>query len=165
MAKVPKKAEGVQANSSEMDIQEDEQDGTVQYKSRVVLKKGYVMILGVEYTESFSPVTTDTTVRVTISMMLYCADQGWLSEMTDIEVAFLNADLESNMHIFAEWPEGMIELGFNTEQEREGNCIELTRPIHGGVDVPRLFMKTLKQHLVEEVKLVQSLGVPLLLAK
>ena len=54
------------------------------------------------------------------------------------------------LSIYAEWPEGMLELGFITEQEREENCIELTKPMYGGVDVPRLLMKTVKQHLTEE---------------
>jgi hypothetical protein len=139
----------------------NEQDGTIRYKSRVVLK-GYVMIPGVDYTESFSPVATDTTVRVTISMTLYRAADGWIDEMIDIEAAFLNADLDSDTPIYAEWPEGMVELGFITEEERAENCIELTRPMYGGVDVPRLFMKTLMRHLTMEMKMVQSLVDPCL---
>jgi hypothetical protein len=139
----------------------DEQDGSVRYKSRVVLK-GYVMIPGVDYTESFSPVATDTTVRVTIAVTLYRAKDGWINEMIDIEAAFLNADLDSNTPIYAEWPEGMVELGFITETEREENCIELTRPMYGGVDVPRLFMKTLMRHLTLEMKMTQSLVDPCL---
>ena len=120
------------------------------------------MIPGVDYTESFSPVATDTTVRVTIAVKFYRSKDGWINELIDIEAAFLNADLDSDTPIYAEWPEGMVELGFITEQEREGNCIELTRPMYGGVDVPRLFMKTLKQHSTEEMKTVQSLVDPCL---
>ena len=94
----------------------DKQDaGTVRYhKSRVVLK-GYVVIPGVDYMESFSPVATDTTVRVTIAVTLYRSKDAWINELIDIGSAFLNADLDSDTPIYAEWPEGMVELGFFTE--------------------------------------------------
>jgi hypothetical protein len=38
----------------------DEQDGSTRYKSRIVTK-GYLQT-GVDYTESFAPVATDTTI-------------------------------------------------------------------------------------------------------
>ena len=95
-----------------------EQDGTLRFKSRIVLK-GYVMIPGVDYTEFFSPVATDTTVRTVIATAIYRQGEGWTIEMIDIEAAFLNAELDSDRPIFAEWPEGMVELGFILEEERK----------------------------------------------
>ncbi|KAI2491012.1 hypothetical protein MHU86_23547 [Fragilaria crotonensis] len=92
----------------------EEQDGSLRYKSRIVLK-GYVMIPGVDYTEFFSPVATDTTVRTTIAVAVYRQGEGWIMEMIDIEAAFLNAELEADREVFAEWPEGMVELGFITK--------------------------------------------------
>jgi hypothetical protein len=139
----------------------EEQDGTQRYKSRIVLK-GYVMVPGVDYTESFSPVATDTTVRTSIAMALYRQKEGWTIEMIDIEAAFLNAELESDRPVFAEWPEGIVELGFISEDERKTNCIKLTRAMYGGVDVPRLFMKTLCKYLTESMEMVQSLVDPCL---
>jgi hypothetical protein len=127
----------------------------IRYKSRVVLL-GYMQVPGVDYTESFSPVATDTTVRSTISLTLYREEEGWTIDMIDIEAAFLNADLENDNPVYAEWPEGMVELGFITEEERQKYCIKLNKAMYGGVDVPRLFMKTLKAHLVNKMKMVQS---------
>ncbi|KAI2492351.1 GAG-pre-integrase domain [Fragilaria crotonensis] len=132
----------------------EEQDGSKRYKSRIVLK-GYVMV-PVDYTESFSPVATDTTVRTAIAMALYRQDEKWTVEMIDIEAAFLNAELESDKPVYAEWPEGMVDLGFITEGERQKYCIRLTRAMYGGVDVPRLFMKTLYKYLTGEMKMSQS---------
>jgi hypothetical protein len=65
-------------------------------------------------------------------------------------------------NVFAEWPEGIVELGFITEDEQKKNCIKLTRAMHGGVDVPRLFMKTLCKYLTESMEMVQSLVDPCL---
>ena len=76
----------------------EEQDGSTRYKSRIVLK-GYVMIPGVDYTESFSPVATDTTIRVGIGVALYRQGEGWTIELIDIEAAFLNAEFESDKPI------------------------------------------------------------------
>jgi hypothetical protein len=120
------------------------------------------MVPGVDYTESFSPVATDTTVRTSIAMALYRQSEGWTIEMIDIEAAFLNAELESDRPVFAEWPEGIVELGFISEDERKTNCIKLTRAMYGGVDVPRLFMKTLCKYLTETMEMSQSLVDPCL---
>ena len=139
----------------------EEQDGSMRFKSRIVLK-GYVMIPGVDYTEFFSPVATDTTVRTTIAVAVYRQGEGWIMEMIDIEAAFLNAELEPDRLIFAEWPDGMVELGFITEEERKKFCINLTRPMYGGVDVPRLFMKTLFRYLTQVMKMIQSMVDPCL---
>jgi hypothetical protein len=120
----------------------EEQDGTLRNKSRIVLK-GYVVVPGVDYTESFSPVATDTTVRIAITIALYRQDEGWTIEMINIEAAFLNAELESDRPVYAEWPEGIVELGFIMEEEFRQYCIMLTRTMYGGMYVPSLFMKTL----------------------
>ena len=68
--------------------------------------------------ESFSPVATDTTARTAIAMALYRQNEEWTIEMIDIKAAFLNAELESDRPVYAEWPEGMVELGFITEEEK-----------------------------------------------
>ena len=54
-------------------------------------------------------------------MTLYRSKDAWINELIDIGSAFLNADLDSDTPIYAEWPEGMVELGFITEQEQEEN--------------------------------------------
>jgi hypothetical protein len=103
----------------------EEQDGTLRYKSRIVLK-GYVMVPGVDYTESFLPVATDTTARIAITIALHRQDGRWTIEMIDIEAAFLNAELEDDRPVFAEWPEGIVELGYITEEELRRYSILLT---------------------------------------
>ena len=47
------------------------------------------MIPGVDYTESFSPVTTDESFHIQLSITLYWYDKGWQTKSCDIEAAFL----------------------------------------------------------------------------
>ena len=47
-----------------------EQDLSIRYKGRIVVK-GYVQIPGVDFTESFAPVATDTTTRTVFAITLY----------------------------------------------------------------------------------------------
>ena len=70
------------------------------FKAWLVVK-GYKQIPGVDFTESFSPVANDTTIRTALAIALH---QGWIVESIDVEAAFLNADLEEEVHI--EIPDG-----------------------------------------------------------
>ena len=78
-------------------------------KGRLV-SKGYEQVPGVDYTETFSPVATDTSVRTVWAVSLYYQDKydDWTMEMVDVETAFLNADLDEEIYI--EVPEGAEEL-------------------------------------------------------
>jgi len=58
----------------------DEQDGSEQYKARITTKS-FLMIPGVDYTESFSPVTMEVGVQCIIGISLY----------------FINEDIEQNV--------------------------------------------------------------------
>jgi hypothetical protein len=91
----------------------DEHDGTLRHKSRVC-SKGYEQIPGVDFTESFAPVATDTTVRTALCIYLFYA-QGrdgvvFTCEMIDISAAFLEGDMDSPTFVY--WPQGMLEMGF-----------------------------------------------------
>jgi hypothetical protein len=57
----------------------DEHDGTQQLKSRIVTL-GYSMIPGQDYTDSFSPVATDASIRTVFVVSLYIMNQSRLRE-------------------------------------------------------------------------------------
>jgi hypothetical protein len=61
----------------------DEQDGSIRYKSRIVMK-GYLQIPGVDYTESFAPVATGTTIHLLLAMALYRQEEDWMVECLDM---------------------------------------------------------------------------------
>jgi Reverse transcriptase (RNA-dependent DNA polymerase) len=86
-------------------------DGTIKYKARCV-SRGFMQIPGVDYTESFAPVASDSGIRIVIGIFLYYLHQrpkdNWVLESFDVEVAFLNAMLSHPVHIA--WPKGIKEL-------------------------------------------------------
>jgi hypothetical protein len=135
----------------------DEQDGSIRYKSRIVTK-GYLQIPGVDYTESFAPVATDTTIRLLLAIALYKQREDWTVECLDIEAAFLEGDIDEPIYI--ELPEGMDELGFVTTEEMQTHCIELGKSMYGNVDAALRFFRTLKEHLTKNIGMKNSQSDP-----
>jgi Reverse transcriptase (RNA-dependent DNA polymerase) len=78
--------------------EKDNLDGTMKYKARCV-SRGFMQIPEVDYTESFSPVASDTGIRVVSRTFLYYLHMfprdEWVLETFDVEVAFLNALLSN----------------------------------------------------------------------
>jgi hypothetical protein len=63
-------------------------------------------IHGVDYTESFAPVASESGIRIVIGIFLYYFHKfprdEWVLESFDVEVAFLNALFKNPVYI--EWP-------------------------------------------------------------
>jgi Reverse transcriptase (RNA-dependent DNA polymerase). len=119
-----------------------ESDGSIRLKSRIVIL-GYMQIPGVDYTESFSPVANDVTIR--IAMVITLSKKGWRIDVVDIEAAFLNADLDEV--IYVEWPEGVLELGYVTEEITKKYCIRSRKAMYGIAQAPRAFFLTFSKFL------------------
>ena len=49
---------------------------------------GFMQVPGIDYTEYFSPVTRDTTIRIALVLTLF--HTTWTCETMDAEEAFLN---------------------------------------------------------------------------
>jgi hypothetical protein len=120
----------------------DKQDGTVRLKSCCV-SKGFQQRPGVDYTESFSPVASDTAVRAVIVLSLYMKE--WTIEIIDIEAAFLEGTLEEPAYI--EWPEGMVELGFITEEQARTTVAQLFKSMYGNVNAALQLFKEYVKHM------------------
>jgi hypothetical protein len=129
----------------------DEQDGSIRYKGRIV-SLGYMQIPGVDYTQSFSPVGNDTSVRIVIGLALYHKD--WIIEVIDVEAAFLEGDMEKTMYI--EWPPGMEHLGFITKGDQEKYCIEQMKSMYGNTDAALIYFRLFRKHLIDVMKMQQT---------
>ena len=60
-----------------------------------------MQVTGVDYTDSFSPVTTYTPTRIMMGLTLYHEEEGWVSDICDVESEFLHPDIPVEM--FIEW--------------------------------------------------------------
>ena len=67
-----------------------EQDMSHRYKTRDVVK-GFMKIHGIDFTEYYTPVERDTTIRTVCAFTL--SDPKWMIEMVDVEAAFLNLNV------------------------------------------------------------------------
>ena len=117
-----------------------EADNTTRYKARVVVK-GYNQIPGVDFTESFAPVATDTTTCIIFAFVLF--KTNWDCEIVDVEAAFLNADLDEDLYI--DYPEGVVELGFETKDTAINYCILLDKAMYGAVQAARQWSRRLTE--------------------
>jgi Reverse transcriptase (RNA-dependent DNA polymerase) len=101
-------------------------DGTINYNARCILQ-GFMQIPGVDYTESFASVASDSGIRIIIDIFLYflhlCPRDEWALATFDVEVAFLNA-LKSNP-VYIEGPKRLKELCFLSQEECNNICAEL----------------------------------------
>ena len=117
----------------------DEPDSSIRYKSQCV-SKGFMQIPGVDYTEKFSPVATDTSIRIVLALILYhWESEGWRPQGIDIEAAFLEGILDKKYYL--EPPQILVLLGFLTEEEHGKVCIELQKGMYGQVDAALLFFR------------------------
>lgn len=138
-------------------------DNSLRYKTRLCVK-GFHQVPGVDFTESFSPVASGTTIVIVLLITLWNEEKQWICEMFDVEAAFLNAELEIPMYL--EWPDEMRRLGFISEEEEKTKCIKLIRSMYGNVDAALRWMKAfVKLCISEEIGCEQSAVDPCLLFK
>ena len=120
-------------------------DGTK--KSRTVVR-GYEQEPGIDFQESFSPLATNTTIRVVlgIAMEMRTKTADWKIQMVDVEAAFLNAAVDTDVYI--EMPEGLSDYLDSLNKSVGDSVIRLKRAQYGLVQSPRLWMETFSRILV-----------------
>jgi hypothetical protein len=80
---------------------------------------------------------TDTGLRILFAITLYTKD--FVCEIVDVEAAFLEADMDEQIYI--EWPEGVAEFGYETDETIHRDCILLDKAMYGTVQAARQWFK------------------------
>ena len=101
-------------------------DGSIdKYKARLVVK-GYRQKEGLDYFDTYSPVTRITSIRMLISI---AALFNLEIHQMDVKTAFLNGDL--NEEIYMEQPEGFVVSG------QEKKVCRLVKSLYGLKQAPK----------------------------
>ena len=100
-------------------------DGSIdKYKARMVIK-GYKQKEGLDYFDTYSPVTRISSIRMLIAI---AAIHNLEIHQMDVKTAFLNGDLDEE--IYMEQPEGFIVPG------QEKKVCRLVKSLYGFKQAP-----------------------------
>ena len=106
--------------------------GDGRHRARLVVK-GYNQVPGVDYTESHSPVATDTSIR---SLLVRATELNWDVEQIDVETAFLYGELKEQIYLGK--PEGFVE--FSGLRMRDDEVLLMKRAAYGLVQASRAYL-------------------------
>ncbi len=90
---------------------------------------------GIDYWETFSPVVSDSVIRMTLCVANH---RKWDIQQIDVETAFLNAKLEEEVYIRI--PRGMNDLQIHTQPLDCSHVLKLNKALYGLVQAPRAWM-------------------------
>eukprot|EP00833_Pecoramyces_ruminatium_P000880 jgi/Orpsp1_1/1174912/evm.model.c7180000051932.1 len=111
----------------------DSNGNIIKYKARLVAR-GFTQVYGIDYKNTFSPTLKQDTLKVIISIAVYCK---FSIHQMDIKAAYLNAKLDAE--IYMTLPEGM---------EGKGYC-KLNKALYGLKQSGRMWNETLNKVLVK----------------
>ena len=114
-------------------------DGSIQkYKARLVVK-GYSQQFGVDYNETFAPVSRQDTIRAILAL---AAQRKWNIYQLDVKSAFLNGFLEEEIYI--EQPPGFIIKG------KEDKVLRLKKALYGLKQAPRAWYSRIDKYFHQQ---------------
>ena len=105
-----------------------------------------MQVLGVDFTESLSPVVSEHSSRILIGLNLYYEDDGWIVELCNAEATFLHPNMEVDIYIG--WPEIIVDLGIISEEFPREYFILLGDSMYINADTVLLCLRLLDNYLV-----------------
>ncbi|CAL2255279.1 unnamed protein product [Prunus armeniaca] len=96
------------------------------YKARLVAK-GYTQRYGIDYGETFAPITNINIIRILLSLV---ANLDWQLHQFDVKNAFLHEDLEE---VYMNLP-----LGCNSAPNKKNQVCKLIKSLYGFKQSPRI---------------------------
>ena len=119
-------------------------DGTVRFKSRLVVK-GYKQIKGIDYNETYAPVSRLATLRI---ILAFASEKNWECHQMDVVTAFLNPKIDQE-NVLMELPE-LDYLGdlskFNLK--KSSSIVRLKKALYGLKQAPRLWSIEINSYLL-----------------
>jgi len=106
------------------------------YKARLVVK-GYAQIFGVDYSDTFAPVSRLDTI---ILVLAVAAQKGWKVFQLDVKSTFLNGVLQEE--IYVEQPKGFMVQG------KEDKVYLLKKALYGLKQARRAWYSRINDHLL-----------------
>jgi hypothetical protein len=106
------------------------------YKARLVAK-GYAQTYGIDYGETYSPVTKMTTIRAIITMAIA---KGWSLHQMDVKNVFFRGDLQEE--VYMEQPSGYVN------QTHPNLVCSLKKTLYGFKQAPRACSDKIGQYFV-----------------
>jgi hypothetical protein len=111
-------------------------DGSIEkYKARFVAR-GFSQVEGVDYDETFAPISRYTLIREVISIAV---EMGWKIHQMDVKTAFLNGLIEEEVYI-------EYTLGFEVHG-RESHVCRLKKALYGLKQAPRAWYSRIDAYL------------------
>lgn len=95
-------------------------NGTLDKSKARLVAKGFSQGEGIDYEETFAPITKMSTIRLVIAM---AAQRGWKVHQMDVKSAFLNGELEEEIYMTQ-------PPGFKVA-EKEHWLLKLVKPLYG----------------------------------
>jgi hypothetical protein len=115
-------------------------DGSTRYKARLVIK-GYEQKEGIDYDETYAPVSKMATFRLVLSL---AAQYGWDVDHMDVVTAFLNPTIDRE-NISMAMPLGIGWL--DPTKALVGNVLILRKALYGLKQAPRLWYEDIDGYL------------------
>lgn len=109
----------------------DDKNQVQEYKARLVAR-GFCQVEGIDFEDSYAPVTRAESVRVLIALATH---KDWKVLQFDVSNAFLNGTLEEDVYVQA--PEGV--------KIRDNQCLKLQKALYGLRQAPRVWNSTFDQ--------------------
>jgi len=126
-------------------------DGSTRYKARLVIK-GYKQKEGIDYDETYAPVSKMATFRLILSL---AAQYGWDVDHMDVVTAFLNPKIDRD-NIYMEMPHGIDWLvsdgsasngNASNGSASDGSVLILRKALYGLKQAPRLWYEDIDGYL------------------
>ena len=115
-------------------------DGSIRFKSRLVIR-GFQQVEGIDYGETYAPVSKLTTFRMLISL---AANYGWAVDHLDVVTAFLNPKIDRD-NVYMSLPPGLDWLDSRFVNQV---VVRLLKALYGLKQAPRLWYAEINAFLI-----------------